>query len=46
MIRSKGYDSSELYRSHAGHSFKQPVILKEDEIKQVIDELGIAHIED
>lgn len=44
VIRSKdfGYDSQARYMEHAGHTLKQPVILRDGEIQDILDELSIA----
>lgn len=44
VIRSKDfeYDSQRLYKEHGGHTLKQPVILKDGEIQDVLDELSIS----
>lgn len=43
VIRSNDfcYDSQARYKEHAGHSLKQPVILRDGEIQDVLDELSI-----
>ena len=41
VIRSKSYDSSALFQAHSGHKLKQPVILKDGEMQEIFDELGI-----
>ena len=42
VIALQGYDSQALFQAHAGHKLNQPVILKDGEIEQVIDELKLA----
>lgn len=37
-----GYNSQASFRAHGGHKLKQPVILREGEIQDVLDELSIA----
>lgn len=44
VIHSKdfNYDSQARYKEHGGHSLKQPVILREGEMQDILDELSIA----
>lgn len=41
VFRAKGYDTSELYRLHAGHKLKQPVVFKSGEINEIMHELDL-----
>lgn len=39
LFRTSGYDSSRLYQLHGGHKLKQPVVLKQLEIDEIMEEL-------
>ena len=41
VIFAKGYDSQALFKAHGKHELRQPVIIKDGEIEQILDELGI-----
>lgn len=42
VIRAEGYDSQALFQAHGGHKLNQPVVLKDGEIEQIIDELKLG----
>ena len=41
VISSKGYDSQALLQAHGGHKMLQPVILRDGEIEEILDELKL-----
>lgn len=41
VIRTAGYDSQALFQAHAGHEIKQPVTLRDGEMQEIFDEIGI-----
>lgn len=42
VIKAHGYDHGPVFASHAGHRFKQPVIVTESEIEEILDELKLV----
>ena len=41
VFHAKGYDASPLYKLHAGHRLNQPVVFREGEIQDIMDELKL-----
>lgn len=39
--RDFDYDSQASFRAHSGHKLKQPVVLKDGEMQEILDELSI-----
>ena len=44
LFSTKEYDSAALFQAHSGHRMKQPVILKDGELQEIFDELGIQEM--
>ena len=41
VFHAKGYDASPLYKLHAGHRLNQPVVFRDGEIQDIMEELRL-----
>lgn len=41
VFQAKGYDASPLYKLHSGHRLNQPVVLRQGEIEEIMEELNL-----
>lgn len=39
VFHAKGYDSSPLYKLHAGHKLNQPVVFRQGEMQEIMEEI-------